>query len=222
MERSLSIRIAEDLLEQIHTGKLKANDKLLSERELSHYYNASRNIIRESIKILVEKNLVVNIHGKGNYISKPTESTLVTTLEAAINYTDISISEVIDARELLEISVMEKFLFLITDPQILELEKIYNDMNTYKDDYIKFSECDTSFHLYLIGCSNNSLLKIFLSTLYNLSYKNIVTDSSDPDEIIRLSQIDHREIIDSIKEKNSEHLAATLQHHIAPLRGLYI
>ena len=76
MRDALSTKIASELCARIQSGELKENDKLPSERILASQYDVSRNVIRESIKMLVEKNLVINIPGKGNYVSRPTQSSI--------------------------------------------------------------------------------------------------------------------------------------------------
>ena len=85
MRDALSTKIASELCARIQSGELKENDKLPSERILASQYDVSRNVIRESIKMLVEKNLVINIPGKGNYVSRPTQSSIADKLENAMN-----------------------------------------------------------------------------------------------------------------------------------------
>lgn len=217
----LSSQITTDLIALIQQGTLAANDKLPSERELSQQYHVSRNVVREAIKILVEKGLVTNVPGKGNYICIPTNSNLEDKLESALDLSHISMHEIIDARELLESSVMEKYLLKITKKQIRELEALYAKMEISKQNVVHFSEYDTQFHLYLIGCSNNQVLQLFLSTLYRMTRKNIITDSPNPSEVIKHSQINHREIIDAIKAKDYQRLSTALTQHIEPLRKFY-
>lgn len=222
MPSALSTKIAEDLMEKIQIRELHENDKLPSERELSAQYKVSRNVVRESIKILAEKNLVTNIPGKGNYISRPTQSSIADQLETAIDLSDVTFREIIDAREFLETGVMEKYLLSITKEQICRLEELYQCMENCKQNYVRFSEYDTEFHLYLIGCSRNSILKLFLSTLYNMTRKNIVVDSPDPSVVIQSSQTDHFEIIEAIKSKDHQRLNEALTRHITPLRKFYL
>ncbi len=221
MPSALSTTIANDLIEKIQINELQENDKLPSERELSLQYHVSRNVVRESIKILAEKNLVTNIPGKGNYISRPTQSSIANKLETAIDLSNVTIGEIIDAREFLETGVMEKYLLTITEEQIHKLEELYQRMENSKQNYVQFSKYDTEFHLYLISCSHNSILKLFLSTLYNMTRKNIIIDSPEPSVVIQSSQTDHFEIISSIKLKNHKRLNEALTRHIMPLREFY-
>ena len=57
--------------ESIINQTLKEGDKLPSERELAVQFQISRNVVREGIKILKEKGLVVVHPGRGAFITKP-------------------------------------------------------------------------------------------------------------------------------------------------------
>lgn len=221
MRDALSTKIASELCSRIQSGELKENDKLPSERILASRYDVSRNVIRESIKMLVEKNLVVNVPGKGNYVSRPTESSIADKLENAIYLSDVPASEVVDARQFLEISVMEKYLLSITKEEIAELEQLYDKMESARSNYALFWEYDTKFHLRLIGCSKNSILTLFLSTLYRMTQKNIIMNSEDPVSAIEFSQSDHADIIEAVKTKDEERLCHAIERHLAPLHDFY-
>lgn len=221
MRDALSTKIASELCARIQSGELKENDKLPSERILASRYDVSRNVIRESIKMLVEKNLVVNVPGKGNYVSRPTESSIADKLENAIYLSDVPASEVVDARQFLEISVMEKYLLSITEEEIAELEQLYDKMESARSNYALFWEYDTKFHLRLIGCSKNSILTLFLSTLYRMTQKNIIMNSEDPVSAIEFSQSDHADIIEAVKTKDEERLCHAIERHLAPLHDFY-
>lgn len=221
MRDALSTKIASELCARIQSGELKENDKLPSERILASQYDVSRNVIRESIKMLVEKNLVINIPGKGNYVSRPTQSSIADKLENAIHLSDVPTSEIVNARQFLEISVMEKYLLSITEQEIAQLEELYAKMEAARSNYALFLEYDTKFHLQLIGCSKNSILTLFLSTLYRMTQKNIIMNSEDPVSAIEFSQSDHADIIEAVKTKDRERLCRAIERHLAPLHDFY-
>ena len=221
MRDALSTKIASELCARIQSGELKENDKLPSERILASQYDVSRNVIRESIKMLVEKNLVINIPGKGNYVSRPTQSSIADKLENAIHLSDVPTSEIVNARQFLEISVMEKYLLSITEQEIAQLEELYAKMEAARSNYALLWEYDTKFHLQLIGCSKNSILTLFLSTLYRMTQKNIIMNSEDPVSAIEFSQSDHADIIEAVKTKDRERLCRAIERHLAPLHDFY-
>jgi DNA-binding GntR family transcriptional regulator len=61
--------IADDLREQIETGKLKPNAKLPTEGELSEKYEASRNTVREAIRRLTDEGLLESRPGHGTFVA---------------------------------------------------------------------------------------------------------------------------------------------------------
>jgi GntR family transcriptional regulator len=64
-------RIAEDLRLKIESGELGSDDKPLpSELELRDTYEASRNTIRDAVKWLVTRGLVVTRPGQGTFVVK--------------------------------------------------------------------------------------------------------------------------------------------------------
>jgi GntR family transcriptional regulator len=60
--------IAEDLRRQIETGELRPGQQLRTEIELRDHYNASRNTIRDAIKLLVTRGLVETRPGQGTFV----------------------------------------------------------------------------------------------------------------------------------------------------------
>ena len=116
---------------------------------------------------------------------------------------------------------MEKYLLSITEQEIAQLEELYAKMKAARSNYALFWEYDTKFHLQLIGCSKNSILTLFLSTLYRMTQKNIIMNSEDPVSAIEFSQSDHADIIEAVKTKDRERLCRAIERHLAPLHDFY-
>jgi GntR family transcriptional regulator len=73
--------IADDLRAQVKDGKLKANDKLPTEGDLSDKYEASRNTVREAIRRLTDEGLLESRPGQGTFVTRKVDP-LVTVLTA--------------------------------------------------------------------------------------------------------------------------------------------
>ena len=63
-------QIAEDLREQIESGRLEPGHQLLTEIELRERYGASRNTVRDAIKLLTALGLVETRPGQGTFVPK--------------------------------------------------------------------------------------------------------------------------------------------------------
>jgi GntR family transcriptional regulator len=72
-------QIAEDLREQIESGQLEPGQQLLTEIELRERYGASRNTVRDAIKLLTALGLVETRPGQGTFVPKKIDP-LVSTL----------------------------------------------------------------------------------------------------------------------------------------------
>jgi GntR family transcriptional regulator len=71
MEDAKYRAIAEDLRRQIESGELRARDQLPTESELSEVYGgASRNTVRDAIKVLVRLGLIEARAGQGTFVTQ--------------------------------------------------------------------------------------------------------------------------------------------------------
>lgn len=62
------LQIAEDLREQIESGKLPPGSQIRTEIDLREHYNASRNTVRDAIKWLTTRGLVETRPGQGTFV----------------------------------------------------------------------------------------------------------------------------------------------------------
>jgi GntR family transcriptional regulator len=74
-------QIAEDLRQEIESGRLSPGDRLLTESELCDRHNASRNTVRDAIRRLASQGLVETRPGQGTFVTMKTDP-CVTVLTA--------------------------------------------------------------------------------------------------------------------------------------------
>ncbi|MFJ3834234.1 GntR family transcriptional regulator [Streptomyces sp. NPDC090054] len=67
--------IADDLRNQISTGRLKAGERLPSEAQLAVRYAVSTPTLRNALALLQAEGLVEKIHGSGNFVRHPLRRT---------------------------------------------------------------------------------------------------------------------------------------------------
>ncbi|PKR86293.1 trehalose operon repressor [Heyndrickxia camelliae] len=68
MRENKFLSIYEEIVEQIQSGKLKPNEKLLSENELVEKYETSRETIRKALNLLSQNGYIQKIKGKGSFV----------------------------------------------------------------------------------------------------------------------------------------------------------
>lgn len=77
--------IADDLRQQIESGALPPGSQLRTELELREHYNASRNTIRDAVKLLITRGLIETRPGQGTFVVEQIDP-LVVTLGTATGY----------------------------------------------------------------------------------------------------------------------------------------
>ena len=65
----LYLQLADELRKQIEEGKLKENEKILTEKELSETYNVSRITVRKALEILTDEDLLTRKQGVGTFVT---------------------------------------------------------------------------------------------------------------------------------------------------------
>ena len=183
------------------TSNMEIGERLPSERKLAADLGVSRNVLRESLKIMEEKGTVDIQPGRGIFIVDKKDAKLADQLGSILG-DKYSIQDIMEVRASLEISVFEKAAIRATDDDIEDLKNIYDELNGWRDNPIRFSDCDKRFHLRLARATHNSLYEVLIKTFYETNYVKAFSLTELYPEAIGDAQIEHKEIIDAIRTRN--------------------
>lgn len=203
----------------IRDGTWAVNEKIPSERILAQQYHVSRTVIREAIKKLNEKKLIINRPGKGNYVSRPDNSTLTTQFKSLLNYHQIPIEDLIEAREELEVMIGRRAVKNITRTQLKEISALYRRMDDFLDDHQSFSRCDYDFHVKLAECSGNISLKMIFISLYTVTGNENYAAVTGTRQIREHAQREHAAILTALKRRSPRNLEQAIHRHMQCIRG---
>jgi DNA-binding GntR family transcriptional regulator len=67
-ERLEYVKIANDLREQILTGRLVPGDKLPTARQLMKAHGVATHTVTSALRVLQAENLTYSVHGRGTYV----------------------------------------------------------------------------------------------------------------------------------------------------------
>ena len=171
MATLLSSEILEKLESRIR--EMEVGEKFPSERKMAEEYGISRNMLRESLRVLSDKGLIEVIPGKGAYVSNRQDEKLLDYLEGIVFDNYDHLMDVVEVRSVLEMEVCLKAAKVATEEDIQELEEIYQQMESYRKHVKRFNECDVAFHLQIAKASHNSIYPVLLSSLYALSERKL-------------------------------------------------
>jgi len=195
--------VADKLEQMIMSNATMLGEKLPSEHVLANKFGVSRNIVRESLKLLKERGLVVVRVGDGAYISRP-ESDMLTQMIVRIATMEGSDgTDIWDIRLLLETESCRLAAKTATEKDLAELEEIIGEMAAHFEDEKRRATLDVQFHTRIAEISGNWLLVLFvhsMADLLQMMIRQAIRKSLGADSVLS----DHQNLVDSLRKKDSE------------------
>lgn len=205
LNRNLSYQLAESIGRSILQGENAPGDILPGEIELGEMYGVSRTAVREAIKMLAAKGMVLPRPRIGTRVlPKRNWNYLDQDLLAWLNFSEHSelVAEFQQVRMTLEPEAAALTALNASDADREELQHLMQEMHLLGDDFNqdKWIEIDTRFHQLIYFASGNHFISPF-GNLFKAVFENyfrIITRE-------RLLKLDiHQQIVDGIIARDPE------------------
>lgn len=167
-KKALCDQVADRIEQMILTDKSQAQQKLPSEQALSAGFGVSRPVIREALTILKARGLVAPRQGGGSYITVPSSTQLMDTVNRLTLMRDISKEDVCAVRIQLEAMAARLAAEHATAEELDELEALNRKMEEHRTDSELRADLDLQFHQCIAKLSGNHLLKCFVQSMNGL------------------------------------------------------
>jgi GntR family transcriptional repressor for pyruvate dehydrogenase complex len=152
----------------IAEGRIKPGDRLPPERELAERFKASRNSVRDAIRVLEQRGLIESRQGDGTYVRTVSPEELAEPLALLLLQSHTQMRELWEARRILDPAVAELAAMRITDDELEELEAILDLQRTKVEGGMLALEEDTAFHYAIAQAAGNGVILRVLDTLVDL------------------------------------------------------
>ena len=168
--------VVSSMIEQIVSGSLPAGTPLPAEPVLCKEFNVSRSVIRESLKLLEEKGLVVVKQGHGTTVLPVDQWTLLDplVLDAFIrNDRSLSIfDDLIEVRASLEAQMARRAATRMSKAQLDELHLHLRGLEALLDDPDGYQKADVLYHDAIGRLSGHVLAHSILRTVQPIALAN--------------------------------------------------
>jgi len=213
--------VIEQIMELIKRNELKPGDKLPPERELAEKLSISRGSLREAFRVLESRGLIKSKPGGGRFIREVNKDTLTNTENVILNLEKSSILELLEAREMFEVKIVELAAQRATAEDVKVIEKAFNRVSEKKgemkdrdtEDEEK-TELDTEFHLAIARASHNfvflNIMRLHCDLLKDTRKKTWQIPGRREKQ-----HEEHRAIFQSIKEHNSKKAVKVMLNHLS-------
>ncbi|HOQ17312.1 MAG: GntR family transcriptional regulator [Epulopiscium sp.] len=192
--------------EKLISNEIKPGERIWEE-EIAAELGISRTPVREAINRLVAEGLVGNRPRKGVFAAEISKNEL---------------RKMLSVRTVLETLSVSQCCKLITEAEMYELKKIYDNYKSAmeKGDYEKASQLDSQIHRYIAKISGNRRLENYINDIqdffaYARPHKVKWTETK-----IKRSLQDHKKLVDAICNRDEDSAIAIIKEDIAAMDDL--
>lgn len=179
--------------------------QLLTEEELSEQLGVSRTPLRSALSKLDYENLITVIPGRGTYVTELSSKHM---------------EDIFDVREVVDMLSVKLAAERKTDENIKEMNDLIKEQELLLEegdfDVRQFIKLDIDFHCVIAKAANNEILdRLTLELVEGYNRYILSTPFLDRADTIVL---EHRKIIEAIKEGNGEKASLIIQSHITDIK----
>lgn len=189
-------------IEQLVTSNLKPGDKLPTEAEFSEQFDVGRSTIREALKGLEVKGLIIR-NNEGSFVSETVNQCLLEPLTLLVNMQIGSVEDLLEIREIIELGAIRIAALKITEEELLELEHLNWQLQEPGADSYTMQVRDIEFHHAIAASTGNTVLVELLDAMRKVIALR-VEDAWASHMVIHDMCADHREIINALRTHDGE------------------
>ncbi len=156
---SLSKQVADQLGKMIEDGVYAVGEKIPTEPELTEMFRVSRNTLREAVQALTAAGILVVKQGDGTYVRSNNRFHARMSME----YEQISLEDILEARNALEITIAQLAAQRRTDEDLRLIEEALYQRQKQTETAKENTQVDMHFHLTVAKACHNQIL----TDLYN-------------------------------------------------------
>lgn len=210
-KKTLPELAVEQIIKYINENDLHSGDQLPNEIELMKQLKVGRGTIREAIKSLNSKGIVVIKRGVGTFVAEQpgvSDDPLGFTFES--DKTKVLL-DALELRLLIEPKIIYKSIENINQEQIDELRSLAKEMETLIKKNKDYTPQDVAFHTLIASISGNRVISKLIPIIAGAIEQAIdLTDKSLAKETV----ITHNLIVEAIASKDGNGASIAMIKHI--------
>ena len=213
-------QVINGIINQIISGELRPGDKLPTEPELSQEFGASRNSVREAVKILQGYGVIYIKRADGTYVSERYNQRMLDPVLFSLLLQEKSRNDFVGLREMIDIGVLNvviqrKDISAFLPKLYLTFGELSAELHSEAPDIDRVLELDNRFHYELAAAAQNPMIETIVEYINRLTLpgrmeatRNAV-ESGDIDHFIDL----HRRMISVIENRKVEEIVEVVNDH---------
>jgi len=213
-------KVYHEIVDQIRgliaAGRIKPGDRLPPERELAELFKASRNSVRDAIRVLEQMGLIESRQGDGTYVRSVSAEELAEPLALMLLQSRTQMRELWEVRRVLEPALAEFAAERITEEELGELEAILEAQRRKVETGFLALEEDTAFHYGIAEAARNTVMLRAVDTLVDLLRQSRERSLQQHDRPA-YSLAGHRRILAALRRRDPEGARAEMLRHLGDM-----
>lgn len=205
--------IADELAERIVEGRWPVGGRLPAERRLAEEFGASRPVVREALRSLVERGLVEVYPGRGTFVRGPGTPPSYPPIDFHFRRSGVTARQLSEARIMLETEAAGLAAERATDADIDRLRGSLTRLD-HAGSPIEHVRADLSFHLALAGAAHNPVIETMFRSIAGLAVELMVRSAADPEVLARSAPF-HRRALEAVEGRDPDAARAALWAHLS-------
>lgn len=217
--------IADSIRNDILARRLVPGDRLPVETDLAGRFGVSRSTVREALRELASQSLVETIRGAtgGTFVVVPSAESLARSLSVGIELlagsTDLTVAQMLEARELLEVPASRLAASRADTTQLATIEA-YLESRRHEEEAGAELVANWGFHTLVVRAANNPLLELMAEPIFHVLQTRFAAIRASAGFRKRVED-DHRVIGEAIVGHDEAGAAEAMLAHLEYLRPSY-
>lgn len=218
-------QVADQLRDLILQGQLAPGDRLPNEMELSARFGVSRSTVREALRVLASRDLVETARGVagGTFVAHISTDKirdyLETTLGLLTGAETVSVTEMLEAREVIEVPAARMAAARASEAQVQALRLSVQGEKASLGRGKKFED-HKHFHRTVLEASGNGLLTLVNEPVFLVLRARFLRPGI-PGHFWQSVNDEHAEILECVASGDEDGAAESMRTHLRRLRVLY-
>jgi GntR family transcriptional regulator, transcriptional repressor for pyruvate dehydrogenase complex len=205
--------VAEQLLAEISSRRLKPGDTLPPERELVQSYRVGRSSVREALRILESKGLIRS-RGDGAFSVADYLNPLNESLDLLLAVDAADYAELFEVRRIVEGEAAALAASRRANLELARMGEAIEEMVEGLSSEERFIAADLRFHMVIAEATRNRVVVHLMNAIRALLHRSLSSSyhiAGSPERAIEM----HRLILEAIEAKRPEDARLRMHEHVA-------
>jgi len=217
---TLADQMAEQIIERIMTLGLRPGDEMPSEGELARQFGANRLAVREAIRTLVAREILVSSQGRPARVTVPSSRVFGQMLEFRLRQQSLDLDNLVETRRVIEGELVRRAAQRVAagEADAEPARALLDEMASRQHDRDRFVELDVAFHHAIAELAGNRMLTLILESLEGVLLQSR-RESFEGRARAGLSQgrtlLAHARILDAIANGDADGAAKAMADHLS-------